>query len=401
MDKNETKIDRSIKNARIKDKSDWLTDLREKSRLSFGDLPMPGRVAHLWRYSSPESFLIDDSELALPVSTNIRSKKSNADYIHSDLETAVSTHKDLIRGNFGKLIGPDFGKFEALNLSLWNTGQFLYVPDNVTVKEPIHIRHLINGNATVTRLLIIVGKNAGVKIIDEYATESDHVVEKMNGVVEIFAGDNSNTEYFNLQNVASNVNPFITYRSQIGKNASIKSVLAAFGGKETKVNAGTILSGKGSESRIQAVIFGTGKQRFDYHTFHHHTSDESYSNIDVKTVLKGKADSAYTGLIRIEKETRNCQAYQLNRNLLLNRGARAESIPELEILSDEVMCSHGATMGPIDPEMLFYLKTRGIEHNDATSIIVRGFVDPIIEQFPEEMISSLRSLIDGKIRGDK
>ncbi|MEE8417915.1 MAG: SufD family Fe-S cluster assembly protein, partial [candidate division Zixibacteria bacterium] len=131
---------------------------------------------------------------------------------------------------------------------------------------------------------------------------------------------------------------------------------------------------------------------------HHHTAGESFSDLDFKVILKDRAASAYTGLIRIEKDTANCEAYQENRNLLLNKGTRAESIPELEIMTDQVRCSHGATMGPIDREMVFYLKSRGFSQTDAMRTIVEGFVASTLGKAPGEAVRTIQSLVSEKLQ---
>ena len=150
---------------------------------------------------------------------------------------------------------------------------------------------------------------------------------------------------------------------------------------------------------MYGVIFGDDKQHFDYHTMQHHKASESFSNLNFKVVLKDKAKSAYTGLIRIEKDTVNCEAYQENRNLLLNPGTKAESIPELEILTDQVRCTHGATMGPIDPEQIFYLKSRGIGETEAVKMIVIGFMESLLRQIPDDIAKILRDVISVETGG--
>jgi Fe-S cluster assembly protein SufD len=132
---------------------------------------------------------------------------------------------------------------------------------------------------------------------------------------------------------------------------------------------------------------------------HHHTASNSYSDIDFRVVLKDKANSASTGLIRIEEDAQNCEAFQVNRNLLLNEGPKAESIPELEILCDQVQCSHGATVGPIDKEMMFYLLSRGISYKEAVNIITLGFLEPTIQKFPKELGELTRELVALKTKG--
>jgi Fe-S cluster assembly protein SufD len=167
-----------------------------------------------------------------------------------------------------------------------------------------------------------------------------------------------------------------------------------------KVNAGTILAGRGANSQMSGLIIGDEKQHFDYHTVQNHQASESFSNLDFRVVLKGKSMSAYTGLIRVEKDTVNCEAYQENRNLLLNKGTKAESIPELEIMTDQVRCTHGATMGPIDPEQVFYLRSRGYSETEAIKAVVNGFVEPTLNKMPADAAALLREIAQAKMDGN-
>jgi Fe-S cluster assembly protein SufD len=153
----------------------------------------------------------------------------------------------------------------------------------------------------------------------------------------------------------------------------------------SKQNFGVSLDGPYSESDMYGLLFGTGRQHFDNHTLHHHATGQTKSNIDFKVVLRDKALSAYTGLIKIDAGAEVCEAYQENRNMLLNPGTRAETIPELEILNEEVTCSHGATVGPIDPIDVFYLQSRGIGREEAVRMIVSGFVASTLKLVPEDI----------------
>ena len=157
------------------------------------------------------------------------------------------------------------------------------------------------------------------------------------------------------------------------------------------------MNGPGAESNIYGLLFGTGRQHFDNHTLHRHTSGQTRSNIDFKVVLRDRALSAYTGLIRIENRAKGCEAYQENRNLLLNQGARAETIPELEILNEDVTCTHGATIGPIDPDMVFYLKSRGLTKPEAVQMIVSGFVSNTLKMVPEDLRHRITNFVEQRL----
>lgn len=415
----------------LKGEPEWLYGLRKESWASYNSQPLPERVTNIWRYTRPEFFLAKESPFVLKL-LSPTSDLSNGDkhplsdkysaigYNHIDGTTFVKATPELIEsgvifrdissavrqyehlaGRFlGRLVGHNFGKFEAHNMATWNMGFMIYVPDNTIVDRPILLNRHPAGEVTTTRLLAVVGKNSQLTIIDDYSGASRGQDTNLNSVVEIFGDESSRIRYVNLQRLAAKSRSYISERAEIGRSATIDSIFGALGGSISKVNAGTILNGKGSESRMYGILFGNEQQHFDYHTMHHHKESESLSNINFKVVLKDKAISAYTGLIRIEKETANCEAYQENRNLLLNKGTKAESIPELEIMTDQVRCTHGATMGPIDPEMLFYLKSRGIDHDTAVRTIVSGFVEPTINQMPTDLQNMIRNIVMAKLEGN-
>jgi Fe-S cluster assembly protein SufD len=412
-----------------KNEPEWLRNTRKNNWITFNDTPLPNRVGHLWRYTDPADFLIENPPsviVAPPMPSNnnapdpemvkseysgygfnrpdgrtiavIKPELAESGIILENLSVGVRKHINLVGNHLGRLIDGNFGKFEAMNSALWNSGLFLYVPDNTVIEKPIMLSRQPAESATFLRLLVVVGKNAEVTIIDDYSGDYNHNIALVNSAVELFTGDSSRVRYANTQRLGGNIKSYITQRAMAGKDSRVFLVYGGLGSAVSKVNVGTILNGRGAESRLSGVIFGSGKQHFDYHTRHHHKADESYSNIDLKVILKDKAVSAYTGLIKINENALNCEAYQENRNLLLNKGPKAESIPELEILCDQVRCSHGATMGPIDPEMLFYLESRGISHNEAVNTIVSGFVEPTINQMPTELRDMLREMVLTKLK---
>ncbi len=407
---------------------DWLYEMRKAAWDSYNDLPAPNRVSHLWRYSDPKHFDVENPRELLGImpvlSQNghadvrlVRAEHSAYGYntsgrngitksrieleddgvIFKNLFSAARDDERLTSGLLGKLVGGSFGKFEALNSALWNTGFFLYVPDNTIIDKPIYLVRQPTESYTFTRLLAAIGNNAQVTIIDDYQNKSNGNGKSVNSVVEIFAGDACNINYVNFQRLSENSKNYLTKRAVIGGNTNFHSVFASLGGGISKVDTGAILNGRGASSNMSGFVLGGSKQHIDMHTVHHHAEGDTYSNLDFKVVLKDKAQSAYTGLIRIDKDAKNCEAYQENRNLLLNDGAKAESIPELEILNEDVRCSHGATMGPIDPEMVYYLKSRGISKEDAERIIVSGFLEPSFKALPESNAEMVRELFLEKL----
>jgi Fe-S cluster assembly protein SufD len=412
----------------------WLTERRQAQRDSFNALPLPQRGLHLWRYTDPAQFIFEPKSESRSTNGKFEAAKAaeqehlagghleglvtdiagheiagygfeksrSQGMVVAPLSEAVKTHHNLVEPYLYSLVNAETGKFEAMNGALWQDGVFVYVPDNLVIEKPVHLLRQIGGagSAAYPRLLVVVGKNAELTLIDEYGggpvTDADGFAYA-NGAVEIFGHDDSRVRYISLQRLAPATRFYQTHRARIGRGANMLTVPLAFGGTLSKQNFGVVLNGPGAESRMYGLLFGSGHQHFDNHTLHHHASGRTHSDIDFKVVLGGRSQSAYTGLIRIERDAKGCEAYQENRNLLLNDGTRAETIPELEILNEDVSCSHGATIGPIDPLLLFYLNSRGIPPKEAARMIVSGFVAKTMAQVPEDIRERITSFVDERL----
>jgi len=413
----------------------WLASLHEGAGKTYQALNLPDRTLHLWRYTDPAQFLYSEDGTKCPGATEIapgvspaydtareqlsqgllaavalndsdsaikievEESAQHAGLVVMPLAEAGGKYGEIIEKYLANVIGADFGKFEALNTTLWEKGVFVYVPDNTTIEHPVHL--LNRGSATTRwsfpRTLIVVGENSRLTIVDEYFSANAEVADKSNAVVEVFGGAGSDVEYVVLERNNSQTISHYTERTVLADTAQTTLVAASFGGKTHKANLGTIMQGRQTKSLQYGLVFGSGKQSFDHHTEHINRGAQGYSNLDFKIVLKDKAHSAYTGLIRVDENVANCEAYQSNRNLLLNRGAKAESIPELEILCDEVICTHGATVGPIDEMQVFYLLSRGIPRREAVKMIVRGHVEPTLKLLPESLQPRVRGYVDERL----
>lgn len=413
----------------------WLRQKRHLSRQAFNSIPLPRRGLHLWRYTDPSKFLIKhdgvvDRPSAEGYDTVEKMALSHLEQGHlsglvtdlggreikfyglekfiekgivvATLSEAVDKHQELVEKYLYQLINSQTGKFEAMNGALFNDGVFIYVPDGVTARKPLHLlRETGWGNsAHFPRLLIVVGKNAELTLIDEYgggASDIDRGISYTNSAVEIFGFEESRVRYVLLQRQAAAANSYLTHRARIERGATMLTIPLSFGASTSKQNFGVILNGEGAESNMYGLLFGSEYQHFDNHTLHRHAAGRTISNIDFKVVLRDRAVSAYTGLIRIENGAKTCEAYQGNRNLLLNKGTKAETIPELEILNEDVKCSHGATIGPIDPLSVFYLTSRGIDRDDAVRMIVSGFVASTLKQIPEDLRERISNFVTQRL----
>ena len=414
----------------------WLRDRRRAAREAFNALPLPRRGLHLWRYTDPSRFVIPpgadagelngdfakvadlerrhlaDGRLAgvvtdrggREISRVGLDEAAGLGVVVTALSDAVDSHFELVERYLYQLVNSETGKFEAMNGALWNDGIFVYVPDGATLEKPIHLLRAAGGAGTAQypRLLVVVGRNAGLTLIDEYGGGSYDVAAGqayINAAVEIFGDDDSRVRYVALQRQAPATASYLTHRARIGSGASMLTIPLVFGGLLSKQNFGVVLNGRGAESKMYGLLFGSGYQHLDNHTLHHHADSQTRSNIDFKVVLRDRALSAYTGLIRIDRHAKTCEAYQENRNLLLNKGTRAETIPELEILNEDVMCTHGATLGPIDPLQLFYLRSRGVPENDAVRMVVSGFVTSTLKEVPDDLRERISDFVSSRLEG--
>ncbi|GAB4314792.1 MAG: Fe-S cluster assembly protein SufD [Candidatus Zixiibacteriota bacterium] len=397
----------------------WLAEQRRAAFDTYQAAPLPARVAHLWRYTDPAAFVprLDpdtwpgagtvDKTVPAMLDTGLNegdlsgiAYSNNGQVVKTqllkelldrgvrivDLNDAANDVGDIVKNRLGTLVGADFGKFEALVSALWTAGLLVYVPKGVIIDKPVHVMTTITADIgfTARRLLVVVEDGASLTLIDEYgeAGARSMVTAGAAATVELFVGRNAEIKYVPIQNWGPNITSFLTQRAQVDADGRVNTVLTALGSKISKVDCGTELAGKGAESNIYGLAIGTGRQHFDHHTVHRHKAGSTQSDLKFKVALRDKANSVYTGLIGIEPKAEFCEAYQENRNLLLSPGANAETIPELEIANNEVKCSHGATVGKVDPEEIFYLGARGIDPREAVRLIVSGFVGPIIDQMP-------------------
>jgi Fe-S cluster assembly protein SufD len=271
----------------------------------------------------------------------------------------------------------------------------------VRLEKPIHLWLRAPSSADqgflATRLLVVLEEGAELTLIDE--SEGGHPGLKLSSVLELSAGPASRLRHVAVQRLEKSVRYQVTQRVGVERDANVLTAMASLGSGATKSDFGSLLLGPGANVELFGFLLGEGRQQFDHHTVHDHRAGHTYSNLDFKVVLKDKARSAYTGLIRIEDQAAETEAYQENRNLLLDDGAKAESIPELEILTDEVKCSHGATVGTLDPEHLFYLMSRGLSRHDAVRLIVGGFVEPTLSKLPNGLRARIGSLVEERIEG--
>jgi len=316
---------------------------------------------------------------------NINPEIAEIGVIFTDLETAAQQHPKELGQALGQVVKPDEGKFAALASSLSRNGVFVYVPKGVHVEQPLHsvLWAAGVGLAHFSHLLVWLEDGASLTYVHEAA--SPHGVDGQTlhgGVVEIHVGAGANLRFVELQSLGDNVWNFTHERARVERDGNIDWIFGAIGTKLTKNFSDLDLAGQGANGRMSGFYFADGSQHLDHDTQQNHLAAHTTSDLLFKGALKENSRSVWQGMIYVAPGAQQTDGYQANRNLVLSDQARADSIPGLEILADDVRCTHGATVGKIDPDLVFYLRSRGIPTEQSERLVVDGFFDPIMQRIP-------------------
>jgi Fe-S cluster assembly protein SufD len=306
--------------------------------------------------------------------------------IFTDLKTAHDVHPQVVERILGQTVNPEEGKFAALAAALASSGVLLYVPNGLVMEQPLHSVLWGPGAnlAHISHLLVFVDEGASATYVHESASPTEAADALHAGIVEIKVSQGANLKFVELQSWGKHVWNFSHERVRLERDAHLDWIFGAIGSKLTKNFSELDLAGEGSTGRMSGFYFTDGAQHLDHDTQQNHLAPHTTSDLLFKGALKGRSRSVWQGMIYVAKGAEKTDGYQANRNIVLEEGARADSIPGLEILADDVRCTHGATVGKLEQEPLFYLKSRGIPQADAARLVVEGFFDPIMQRIPFE-----------------
>ncbi len=321
------------------------------------------------------------------VKIELDEKLSKKGVIFTDLKTAEQKHPELLAKMMGKTVNVEEGKFAAMAGAFAQNGVVLYVPKGVTVEEPLHSVLWGPGAdyAHISHILVLVDEGASVTYVHESASPDETGTNSMHvGSVEIQVKEGATLRFVELQSWGKHVWNFSHERARVERGGNLDWIFGAIGSRLTKNFTELDLAGEGAQGRMSGFYFTDGNQHLDHDTQQNHLAPHTTSDLLFKGALKGKSRSVWQGMIYVAKGAQKTDGYQANRNLVLSDQARADSIPGLEILADDVRCTHGATVGKLEPEPLFYLKSRGIPQAEAEKIVVEGFFDPIFQRIPFE-----------------
>lgn len=419
-----------------KGEPEWLRVRRLQAQERFAAAPMPSTREETWRYTDIAEFLdlgavefaaerkpvgglselpgdlgvavgavenyagrlvqVDASVVMRELSEDLR----NQGVIFTSLDVAVQEHEDLVSKHLGSAITERDGKFADLAAAFWSGGTFLYVPEGVRVEEPFRVWRTIThgGSATFPHTLIVAEEDAEVSVIDHLVSNDFAETTLNTGATEIVTGENARVNYVPVQRWGKGVVHLSTDRIVAGRDARVTSLHVTLGGSVTRVDAQCLLNGPGSHVDLLGLYLAEGTQHIDHETLQDHVSPHAASNLLFKGALRDEGRGVFRGMIRVHPKAQRTNAYQTNRNLLLSPHARADSLPNLEIGADDVRCSHAATVGQLDEEEMFYLRSRGIPKEEATRLVVFGFFGEVLQQFPlEEVRRELYDLVAAKL----
>jgi Fe-S cluster assembly protein SufD len=419
--------------ASLRDAPAWLHDLKRSAWDRFRELPYPGRRDEQWRYARPGDITLD--RFALPTESfaeNAEELIGASHYVESYSGTQIFADDQLIwesplnedlrsRGvvllpladawnQQGNILQeylfcrtPKLGaqKFEQLHAAMVSNGTLVYVPRGVEIADPIIIRHWAcrDRAALFPHTLVIAEDHARVDVVDVFESQQADTENFVCGMASIFAGNGAHVFYNAVQSWSLQTRSLHLNSVTAERDANVKTVVLNVGSASCRNEQHTRMLGSGSEVTNLALSTPTDAQEYDLRTLQTHAAPHTRSNLLYKNALFGKSRSTFSGLIKVEEQAQQTDAYQTVRNLLLTPDAQANSLPGLEILANDVKCSHGATTGMLDEEQLYYLKARGIPERTAQQLLVYGFFEEIIGKIAsEELRDNLRTLLRRKLR---
>jgi Fe-S cluster assembly protein SufD len=412
----------------------FVTALRDQALEAFEALPVPSPETEEWRYTDLTGFELDfrpfaegggpeavtrhgllatagvegeraglqiqrNSEV---ISTQLGASNAERGVILADLDRAATTHPGLVERYLHSLVPADRTRFTALHAAFRTGGTLVYVPKGVVLELPLQTLTYLDadGAAVFPHTVLVAEEDAEVTFIDRFASP-DLKRALSNAVVEIHAGPNSRVRYVCLQEWGQGVSHLSVQRATVARSAEVRTLVVTLGASLSRSEAETVLEGDGGSSEMLGMYFGDATQHFDHRSIQDHIGDDTASDLLYKGALKDASRAVYTGTVIIEKDAHRVDAYQTNRNVLLSDRAKADSVPNLEILTnDPVRCGHAASVGPVDENALFYLQSRGISAEEAERLIVYGFFREVLDRIAlAEVRQGLEQAIEAELEG--
>ncbi|MEI6081087.1 MAG: Fe-S cluster assembly protein SufD [Verrucomicrobiota bacterium] len=405
---------------------EWFSNDQNGAWELFQSLPQPKRNDEPWRFANLKALDLSDFHLAVPIQdaaslitrslahTNLAAKLifANEVLIHNDqsglpsgvlllpLEEAAKNHEELFRKSFMTSdVRLGSKKFAALHRAHLRSGAFVYVPQGVVIEQPIEIWHWVEGeNATIfPHTLIVLEEGASATVVDHFVSSRDERSLAI-AVNDLTVGTNAKLHYVGVQEWSDKATAFHINTTEVEKEGVSTALQMNLGGAYVRGESDSHLLGEGSRSVMLSINPATGNREIDQRTFQDHFAPRATSDLLYHNALADSSRTIFAGLIKVEEHAHETDAYQKVRNLMLSDEAEANSMPGLEILADNVRCTHGATSGELNEDELFYMMARGIGPKQAAQLIVRGFFGTVLERLEnEELQAHLGEILDKKL----
>jgi Fe-S cluster assembly protein SufD len=307
--------------------------------------------------------------------------------LFGSLDDLVREHGDKLRPHLLQAVDPFQDRFMALHTAFWSGGHVLYVPRGVVISAPLHALSVIaEGGSDLSHTLVILDEGAEATFLSEYASPTEDTQGFHCGAIEIRLAPGSVLRYVNLQNWGMGVWHFARQKAEVRQDASLQWTVGAMGAKLAKVDQHVALIEPGANCQVNGTMFTEGRQQLTYNTLQHHSAPHCTSDFLYKAALQDRSRTVWRGMIKVDPAAIKTDGYQRNDNLLLSSSARADSIPGLEIKADDVRCTHGATSGRVDEELIFYARCRGLTRQEAIQMIVTGFFQQVYDRITIESV---------------
>ena len=358
----------------------WLEERRQKGASLAQSLPLPDHKSKGWEFTDLSGLELDSYE-ASDVAAQVAGAEG-ATVV--SLNDALGSHAELLERHLGSLV-PVEDPFVARNEAGWQDGVLVHVPAGVQVAEPIRVEVPVDrdGVAVGWRTLIVLEEGAEAEVWEHWSSPGDEVDGLLNSVVELSVGQAATLRYVNTQDISERAWIFATQRAQVGRDGRLDWAALGFGSARGKVRMETKLAAPGSEARVTGGYAGGPGQHLDYDTTQEHAAPNTFSDLAFRGVLAAGSTAVWRGMIKVDPGAQQTDAFQECRNLLLSTEAHADAIPGLEILADDVRCTHAAAIAQVDKDQLFYLTSRGLGPAAAKSLIIEGFLESLVERLAE------------------
>ena len=358
----------------------WLSERRQRGASLTQELPLPNQKSKGWEFTDLSSLDLGayEESSAAPVISGAEGA------VVLPLSEALSSHNDLLHERLGSLV-PVEDPFVARNEAAWRDGVLVYVPSGVRLSDPIQIELPVDaGGASINwRTLIVLEDGAEAEVWEHWSSPNDDVDAVLNSVVELAVGQAATLRYVNTQDISEKAWIFATQRAQVERDGRLDWAALGFGSSRGKVRMETKLAGPGSEARVTGGYAGGPGQHLDFDTLQEHAAPNTNSDLAFRGVLAAGSTAVWRGMIKVDPGAQQTDAFQESRNLLLSPEAHADAIPGLEILADDVRCTHAAAIAQVDKEQLFYLTSRGLGDEAAKALIIEGFLESLVERLAE------------------